>query len=209
MSNQDLAAPPTPVEQEDHPLLTRRRMVRWAVVLATGILAVLACWQDPVYAADTTDPVRVTLHTDGRGPVWVNAAHPDGSPVTDDIAATLTARERDGHTVLPVPLTDLRDDEGSVRYVGTLAAGVWTVTVDVAQPGPGTCTAVLTAAATDGAAESVACDEDAPTTTHVLATDADPGAGHTSTMALLIGAAIVALLFTAVSLATIRRRSPA
>jgi hypothetical protein len=30
----------------------RRRMIRWAMILTLGILAVLAIWQDPLYAGN-------------------------------------------------------------------------------------------------------------------------------------------------------------
>ena len=40
------------VDEDDHePSRFRaRRLIRWAVVLTLGILAVLAIWQDPLYA---------------------------------------------------------------------------------------------------------------------------------------------------------------
>ena len=37
-------------EEEPRPLISGRRLVRWITVLAVGILAVLALWQDPLYA---------------------------------------------------------------------------------------------------------------------------------------------------------------
>jgi hypothetical protein len=42
----------TEVEPEEVPpsRVTGRRVVRWVAVLAVGIVAVLACWQDPLYA---------------------------------------------------------------------------------------------------------------------------------------------------------------
>ncbi len=43
----------TPAETEaDEPpaRFNRRRMIRWAMILTLGILAVLAVWQDPLYA---------------------------------------------------------------------------------------------------------------------------------------------------------------
>jgi len=42
---------PEPVVEEDEPArFNRRRLVRWITVLTLGILAVLALWQDPLYA---------------------------------------------------------------------------------------------------------------------------------------------------------------
>jgi ferric-dicitrate binding protein FerR (iron transport regulator) len=45
------AAEPT-IDEEPEALRgrRRRRVLRWSVVLAVGILAVLAVWQDPLYA---------------------------------------------------------------------------------------------------------------------------------------------------------------
>jgi hypothetical protein len=38
-------------EPDERPArFNRRRIVRWVAVLALGILAVLAIWQDPLYA---------------------------------------------------------------------------------------------------------------------------------------------------------------
>ena len=42
---------PEPVAEEDEPArFNRRRVIRWVTVLTLGILAVLALWQDPLYA---------------------------------------------------------------------------------------------------------------------------------------------------------------
>jgi hypothetical protein len=37
-------------EPDEPARISVRRMVRWVTVLAVGILAVLAIWQDPLYA---------------------------------------------------------------------------------------------------------------------------------------------------------------
>ena len=42
---------PEPAIDEDEPAgFTGRRVVRWVVILTLGILAVLALWQEPLYA---------------------------------------------------------------------------------------------------------------------------------------------------------------
>jgi hypothetical protein len=42
---------PGPAVEEDEPSrFTRRRLVRWVTILTLGILAVLALWQEPLYA---------------------------------------------------------------------------------------------------------------------------------------------------------------
>lgn len=43
--------PVDPIVDEDEPArFSKRRLIRWAVVLTLGILAVLAIWQEPLYA---------------------------------------------------------------------------------------------------------------------------------------------------------------
>ena len=42
---------PEPAVEEDEPdRLTGRRVARWVTVLAIGVLAVLALWQEPLHA---------------------------------------------------------------------------------------------------------------------------------------------------------------
>ena len=51
MADTDVLAEPQVDEPEDRPgRFTGRRLLRWAVVLTVGILAVLAIWQEPLYA---------------------------------------------------------------------------------------------------------------------------------------------------------------
>ncbi len=41
------------VDTEEEPVfLTPKRLIRWAAVVGVGIVAVLACWQDPSYAQE-------------------------------------------------------------------------------------------------------------------------------------------------------------
>jgi hypothetical protein len=42
------SAPPEPEGRK--PPRGRRRLIRWVAIIAGVILAVLACWQDPLYA---------------------------------------------------------------------------------------------------------------------------------------------------------------
>ncbi|HEY7272724.1 MAG TPA: hypothetical protein VH502_08315 [Actinoplanes sp.] len=51
MADTDVLVEPQLDEPEDGPTrFTARRVMRWAVVLTVGILAVLAIWQEPLYA---------------------------------------------------------------------------------------------------------------------------------------------------------------
>lgn len=105
---------------------TRARVIRWVILLILGVVAIVVCWHDPVYAGSSA--AAVTVHTDGYGAFLPLAAPADGSIV------------------------------------------------------------------------------DAPAPSVRLAEIDTPAAGHASVTALLIGAGLVALLFTAVTLATFRRR---
>lgn len=181
------------------PAITPRRLLRWTAIVGTAIVVMLACWQDPSYAHDG---VRLTLHNDGRGSVWVDTTWQDGHPVDQPVTAVLSAREHGGTTIRPVALNG--SQAGSARYQGTLAKGVWTVTVDVAKPGAGTCTAVVTVAP-DARSEAVTCDDSA---------QAAPGRGGSaaaesgpSTTVLLAGAGVVGLLFAGTAVALLRRRA--
>jgi hypothetical protein len=39
-----------PPEVAERAKMPTRRLIRWAAIVAAVILAVLACWQDPLYA---------------------------------------------------------------------------------------------------------------------------------------------------------------
>jgi len=42
--------PDRAVEEDEPARFNRRRVVRWVTILTIGVLAVLAIWQDPLYA---------------------------------------------------------------------------------------------------------------------------------------------------------------
>lgn len=192
----EVAVEEAPDTVDYSPAITGRRLLRWTAIVGTAIVVVLACWQDPSYAHDG---VRLTLHTDGKGSVWVDTTWQDGHPVGEPVTATLSAREKRGTTVRPVALTG--QGTGSARYAGTLTEGVWTVTVDVAKPGAGTCTAVLTAGA-QGRSEAVSCDD----TVQAGAGGGAAAGSDGSVRVLLIGAAVVGVLFAATAAVLLRRR---
>ncbi|HEX8628044.1 MAG TPA: hypothetical protein VF755_07720 [Catenuloplanes sp.] len=182
------------------PTITPRRLLRWTAIVGTAIIVMLACWDDPGLAHGG---VRLTVHNDGRGAVWVDTTWQDGHPVGEPVSATLSARERGGATVRPVALRGLAT--GTARYDGTLANGTWTVTVDVAKPGAGTCTAVVTVAAA-GAPESVTCDDSAPAGSGGGVATAPATDRGTSGTVLITAAAVVGLLFAGTAVVLLRRR---
>jgi hypothetical protein len=119
--------------------ISPRRLVSWAAVVCVIILAVVACWHDTAYAHGN---VVLTLHSDGRGSVWADVAWEDGHPVAEPIAAAISGQSAAGGSLGPAAMRGT-PGEATVRYEGTLAPGRWTVTVDAATPGPGTCTATF------------------------------------------------------------------
>ncbi len=66
------------VDPEEAPVfLTRKRLIRWATVVGVGIVAVLACWQDPSYAHEQgarTGPNGALLPVGGAAALAAAAA---------------------------------------------------------------------------------------------------------------------------------------
>lgn len=102
----------------------------WAVVVCVGLA-------EPARAHDGVD---VTVHTDGAGGVWATVTWADGHPVAEHITALVTATSPQGQRVGPEAMT-AGAAAGTVSYAGTLAAGQWLVSVDVALPAVGHCEA--------------------------------------------------------------------
>lgn len=96
----------------------------WAVVVCVGLA-------EPARAHDGVD---VTVHTDGAGGVWATVTWADGHPVAEHITALVTATSPQGQRVGPEAMT-AGAAAGTVSYAGTLAAGQWLVSVDVAPAG--------------------------------------------------------------------------
>ncbi|GAA1390016.1 hypothetical protein [Catellatospora chokoriensis] len=100
--------------------------------------------------------VLPTLHHDGRGTVWLTLAWDDGHPVTEPGLAMLSAIGDTGTTVPVTALRPLPHDPATLPLPGALAAGDWTVTVDVATPGVGYCSARVRVAA-DAVPQTLPC----------------------------------------------------
>ncbi|MFI5838978.1 hypothetical protein ACIA8K_04585 [Catenuloplanes sp. NPDC051500] len=113
---------------------TRGRIVRWAILLILGVVAIVICWHDPVYAGSSP------------AAAWAQAFPPALPPAVPHAVMRTLTHAADGTTVIdPAPQVRLAD-------------------IDT------------------------------------------PAAGRASVTALLIGAGLVALLFSAVTLVTFRRR---
>ncbi len=121
---------------------------RWTTAAAAGLVAAVAV---PAPAAAHAG-LGLVVNDDGRGSISVEVAWADGHPVTGPIAGTLLASGPGGAQVGPAPLRRLPGTPTLV-HDGTLAAGAWQVTVDVALPGVGHCAAPVTVAAAGGAAQ--------------------------------------------------------
>jgi hypothetical protein len=113
-----------------------RTIGRLATVLAAAL--VLCGWPSTAHAHRD---IVLTVHTDGRGSVWVTATWIDGHPVTEPVGATLVATSTRGERVGPVPLRQIGDSAGSLIYERTLGPGVWRVVAETGHPSIARCEA--------------------------------------------------------------------
>lgn len=144
--------------------------------------------------------VLPTLHHDGRGSVWVTLAWDDGHPVDQPGLAMLSASSDTGATVPVTTLRPLPHDPATLPLPGALAAGEWTVTIDVAAPGVGYCSARVRVSE-DGVPQTVSC---APATDPATATTTAAPAAAGLPFALLAALAAAA----AVGYGLLRSRRP-
>ncbi|WP_144119046.1 hypothetical protein [Catellatospora sichuanensis] len=128
--------------------------VNWRHVIAAAAAAGLAL--GPASPARAHRGVLPTLHHDGRGSVWLTLAWDDGHRVDQPGLAMLSATGDSGASVPVTALRPLPHDPATLPLPGALAAGDWTVTVDVAAPGVGYCTARVHVAA-DGVPQTIPC----------------------------------------------------
>ncbi|MEH1122899.1 hypothetical protein [Micromonospora sp. CPCC 206061] len=166
-----------------------------------AVLAAVLGWPGTAAAHAT---VALTVNTDGRGSVSVDVAWSDGHPVTEPMAATMTAvptTATGAAGVGPVALTRL-PGRPTVVYSGTLPAGEWRVTVDTALPGIGHCEALVRVNPA-GAPASTRCGVTASAT----APAATATAPDRSRALLLAAAAVAAVASAGGVLLAIRRRS--
>jgi hypothetical protein len=173
---------------------------------------------DAVVAIEATHPAGLSMHYIVRV-TWAN----DGHPVTDG-TITATAVGADGTQLTPVPLTPI-DQEG--RYEGVVpypSAGTWTVRItsvepngtleepqEITAPAPTEPDEVTPEVSTgqeggfapgdDGTGDSGELGEDA-----TAAQSDDGGSDSGMPLALIVGAAAVALVGAATAVNIIRRR---
>jgi hypothetical protein len=174
-----------------------RRLLRVGAVAAATALTGILVLPPP---AEGHAGMVLTLRDDGRGSLSVDVAWDDGHPVTEPIAATLTATSAAGN-IGPVALRRL-SGLPTVVYEGTLAAGTWEVVVDAALPGIGHCATIVTVDATPGPPGATSCGNAA-----AAAAAAAPTGTGVSTIVLvgLIATCVVTLAAVGVLLLSRRR----
>jgi len=133
------------------PVSWRRR----AGAVSAGFASTVLC-AAPAYAHGS---VTMTVHSDGRGSVWLTAAWSDNHPITDPIGAILTGTSSTGAQVGPVPLKQNGD---ALTYTGDLAPGDWTLTAEMGTPAIGRCAATVHVVAVTDPAPSPAAVTCAP-----------------------------------------------
>jgi hypothetical protein len=130
--------------------------------LTTAVLVLAAA------PASAHGAAAVTIHADGAGAVWVTAEWSDGHPITDAVAAVLTATSDTGQRIGPVPLRRSAARLDAVVPPDPLGAGDWQVVVDMAAPALGHCQTALRvgpgAPATDKRCASTALPAPTPAT---------------------------------------------
>jgi hypothetical protein len=116
----------------------------------SALAIVLLGWSSP---ASAHRGIVLTVHSDGRGSVWVTAAWEDGHPVTERVGATVTVTSTRGERVGPAPLRQSGDAAGTLTYEGTLGAGQWRVVAETGSPSIARCQADIRV--TDAAGQPV------------------------------------------------------
>ena len=125
--------------------VSARRGAGRFVVVAAVLLAALSL----ASPAAAHGGASVTIHSDGRGSVWITAQWQDGHPINEPTPVTLTATPAAGGTAAPVPastLTQTGDQRGTQTWSGVLPPGSWRVAVDLGAPVEGHCRALVPSA---------------------------------------------------------------
>ncbi|GAA2144066.1 hypothetical protein GCM10009760_31170 [Kitasatospora kazusensis] len=121
-----------------------RSAVLTAALALSGLLALAAAGP----AAAHGDTIRFDISGGSGGhPRTVASWENDGDPVTEDLAATLSARSADGRQVGPWRLVAVPGSPATFTVLETLPAGRWKVSVESGFPALGRGEADLTVAA--------------------------------------------------------------
>ncbi|MGW2151593.1 hypothetical protein ACWCOT_45350 [Nonomuraea bangladeshensis] len=103
------------------------------------VLALLLSWAGLVLGAPAAHahggPIKLEVTGDGADNVNVLVTYEkDGHPVTEIVAATLTATSSDGRAFGPVPLRSAGEGQNLYRSAEPLPSGEWRVTVRATEP---------------------------------------------------------------------------
>ena len=130
-----------------------RPLVRLVVVFAAVLLAALS----QASPAAAHGGASVTIHSDGRGSVWITAQWQDGHPINEPTPVTLTAAPAAGGStqggsaaIAGERLTQTGDERGTQTWSGVLPPGSWRVAIDLGAPVEGHCQALVPAVTGEG-----------------------------------------------------------
>ncbi len=203
-----------------------RRFVVVALVLAAAL--------SQASPAAAHGGASVTIHSDGRGSVWITARWQDGHPINEPTPVTLSATPAaaastgssgpagtagtSGGGASPIAgsrLTQTGDERGTQTWSGVLPPGAWRVAIDLGAPVEGHCQA-LVPSAPDGAASGtgaspqpveVACLIPATAATGPAGEGESP-AGSLAPLWVTLGVLLIAGLIGAEVLRRRRHRPP-
>jgi hypothetical protein len=173
-------------------------------VLVAALAIIFFGWSSP---ASAHGDIVLTVHTDGRGSVWVTAAWEDGHPVTERVGATVTITSTRGERHGPAPLRQRGDATGTLTYEGTLSTGEWRVVAETGSPSIARCQADIrvVGAAGQPVPSEVRC---APTPAPSTATAPITGTGSTASFALITVFGVVLIGAMLLTYGLIRSRRP-
>ena len=173
-----------------------RRLAVVAAALAASVLLL------PVPASAHGEGAKIALNSDGLGAVWLTVEYTDGHEVDGPIEGTISAREEGGATVDAQQLV-ASSAPGLFVYMGTLAAGQWSVRADLGTPIHRSCTASF-AVSTTPKTTAVSCDPP-----DAVAAAPAPAEGRDWVgIGALVAAAALAVGLGAAALLMRRRRQP-
>jgi hypothetical protein len=169
-------------------------VARIGTVIAAVVLLLLVATPAQAHGG-----ASVTIHSDGRGSVWITAQWQDGHAISEPTPVTMAATDAAGASAAPAVLRQTGDERGTQTYGGTLDPGSWRVSIDLGAPVNGHCQALIQVAATTATPQptEVACLIPA-TAASAAAGSADPPSGGSLTPlwftlgALAVAAALLA-----------------
>jgi hypothetical protein len=126
--------------------------VQWFVQRFVMVAAVLLAALSLASPAAAHGGASVTIHSDGRGSVWITAQWQDGHPINEPTPVTLTATPATGGSaaIAGEKLTQTGDERGTQTWSGVLPPGSWRVAIDLGAPVEGHCQALVPALAAAG-----------------------------------------------------------